>query len=117
MQWQEPTLKTAIRSLCTENHPSEGIELRGKAADMEDLSCLTLGDDVTPSFTWSDVEAELKKLQSEWTAEEYARNRQEDYPNWGDQLNKIYDDGVDKWKTEMVDPVKAKWPKDNSGPK
>ena len=26
------------------------------------------------------------------------------------------DDGLTKWKSEMVDPVKAKWPKDNSGP-
>ena len=42
--------------------------------------------------------------------------RKTDYPDWEDQLNKIYDDGVDKWKTEMVDPVKTKWPKDNSGP-
>ena len=56
-------------------------------------------------------------MQDQWEAEEYARNRAIDYPEWGDQLNKIYDDGIDKWKTEMVDPVKAKWPKDNSGPK
>ena len=28
-----------------------------------------------------------------------------------------YDDGLTKWKSEMVDPVKTKWPKDNSGPK
>ena len=34
----------------------------------------------------------------------------------GSQLNKIYDDGLTKWKAETVDPVKAKWPKDNSGP-
>ena len=46
-----------------------------------------------------------------------ARERQREYPDWRTQLNKIYDDGIDKWKTEMVDPVKAKWPKDNSGPK
>jgi len=59
----------------------------------------------------------LAKQQSDFDAQAYARNRQADYPDWGDQLNKIYDDGVDKWKTEMVDPVKAKWPKDNSGPK
>ena len=59
----------------------------------------------------------LDELTANWTAQEYARNRKNDYPDWRDQLNKIYDDGVDKWKTEMVDPVKAKWPKDNSGPK
>ena len=64
-----------------------------------------------------DVDAKFKELTDDWTAKEYARNRALDYPDWRDQLNKIYDDGIDKWKTEMVDPVKAKWPKDNSGPK
>ena len=47
---------------------------------------------------------------------DYIKNRKTDYPDFGTQLNKIYDDGVTKWKSEMIDPVKAKWPKDNSGP-
>ena len=59
----------------------------------------------------------LAKQQSDFDAQAYSRNRQADYPDWGTQLNKIYDDGLTKWKSEMVDPVKAKWPKDNSGPK
>ena len=67
--------------------------------------------------TKAEVDAEIKRLQDEEDSQEYARNRQREYPDWGTQLNKIYDDGVDKWKSEMVDPVKAKWPKDNSGPK
>ena len=54
--------------------------------------------------------------EAESIAQEYARERSADYPDMGSQLNKIYDDGITKWKTEMVDPVKAKWPKDNSGP-
>ena len=58
----------------------------------------------------------LANVQAEWTAQEYARNRQADYPDTGAQFNKIYDDGLTKWKSEMVDPVKTKWPKDNSGP-
>ena len=67
--------------------------------------------------TQSEIDAELVKLRAEYDAQAYARNRQADYPDWGTQLNKIYDDGLTKWKSEMVDPVKAKWPKDNSGPK
>ena len=62
------------------------------------------------------ITTKYDELQAEWTAQEYARNRKADYPDMGSQLNKIYDDGVTKWKSEMVDPVKAKWPKDNSGP-
>lgn len=65
----------------------------------------------------AEIDAELKRMQDEYDTQAYSRNRQADYPDWGTQLNKIYDDGITKWKSEMVDPVKAKWPKDNSGPK
>ena len=33
------------------------------------------------------------------------------YPPIGDQLDYIYHHGIDKWKTDIVDPVKAKYPK------
>ena len=59
---------------------------------------------------------EFVKRWKEFSANEYIRHRQAEYPDWQTQLNKIYDDGLTKWKSEMVDPVKAKWPKDNSGP-
>ena len=72
-------------------------------------------DGVTPPLE-ADVNVEVKVIEDAWEAGDYARNRKKEYPDWGTQLNKIYDDGIDKWKTEMVDPVKAKWPKDNSGP-
>ncbi len=65
----------------------------------------------------SAIDTKLAELISDWDALAYSRARQAEYPDWGTQLNKIYDDGLTKWKSEMVDPVKAKWPKDNSGPK
>ena len=61
--------------------------------------------------TVSDIQTEMDRLKTEWTAQEYARNRKAEYPDWGTQLNKIYDDGLTKWKAEMVDPIKAKYPK------
>ena len=63
------------------------------------------------------ISTEVNRLQAEYDTLAYSRNRRADYPDWGTQLDKIYDDGLTKWKSEMVDPVKAKWPKDNSGPK
>ena len=66
---------------------------------------------------FKEIDDKIDELVAVWETQEYARNRAKDYPDTGEQFNKIYDDGVDKWKTEMVDPVKAKWPKDNSGPK
>ena len=59
----------------------------------------------------SAIEAKMVELQEEWDSQEYARKRKAEYPDWGTQLNKIYDDGLAKWKSEMVDPIKAKYPK------
>tara|TARA_A100001391_G_scaffold194019_1_gene169943 strand:+ start:1070 stop:1330 length:261 start_codon:yes stop_codon:yes gene_type:complete len=38
-------------------------------------------------------------------------SRKNEYPDWGTQLDYIYHNGLDKWKTDIVDPVKAKYPK------
>ena len=78
---------------------------------------LVIWDDSKDKPTEKELTDALKKQQDDFDAKEYARNRQNEYPDWGVQLNKIYDDGIAKWKSEMVDPIKAKWPKDNSGPK
>ena len=59
----------------------------------------------------SAIATEVTRLEAEWDAQEYARNRQEEYPDWGTQLEKIADDGIDAWKTDMLEPVKAKFPK------
>ena len=59
----------------------------------------------------SKIATEVNRLNAEFTANEYSRNRKAEYPDWSGQLEKIYDDGLTKWKTEMVDPVKAKYPK------
>ena len=60
---------------------------------------------------------EITNAYLKTTSDGYKVFRLAEYPDWRTQLNKIYDDGITKWKSEMVDPVKAKWPKDNSGPK
>ena len=59
----------------------------------------------------SKIVAEITRLRTEYDAQEYARNRKAEYPDMGTQFNKIYDDGIDAWKTDMVDPIKAKYPK------
>ena len=41
-------------------------------------------------------------------------NRRAEYPDWGTQLDYIYHNGIDKWKTDIVDPVKTKYPKPSS---
>jgi len=68
-------------------------------------------DSNTTCPTESEIQAEITRLQTEYDANEYQRQRASEYPSWQKQLEKIYDDGVDAWKTEMVDPIKAKYPK------
>ena len=78
------------------------------------------GDWVYENITWqngttpiskADVEAKLTELQTAYTALEYQRDRAKEYPSIGDQLDYIYHNGVTKWKTDMITPVKEKYPK------
>jgi len=41
----------------------------------------------------------------------YKQQRAKEYPDWTKQLEYIYDNGIEKWKTDIVDPVKTKYPK------
>ena len=64
------------------------------------------------------IQQELVKLQAEYDAQEYARNRKEEY----DALNQfelISDDDANGTTThkDAIAAIKTKWPKDNSGPK
>ena len=69
--------------------------------------------------TKEEVEAEVERIKKE---EVYKRQRTGQmvdgvvttdtiYPDWGTQLDYIYHNGIDKWKTDIVDPVKTKYPK------
>ena len=61
--------------------------------------------------TESEVSTEVTRLQTEYDNNAYQRSRLMEYPDWGTQLDYIYHNGIDKWKTDIVDPVKAKYPK------
>ena len=60
----------------------------------------------------------LAKQQSDFDAQEYARERAGSYPSTSDQLDMIYKDNLNSTTThkDAVEAVKTKWPKDNSGP-
>ena len=65
----------------------------------------------TAEISKADIQAKQAELKKAYDDLAYSRARSEAYPSWEKQLEKIYDDGIDKWKSEMVDPVKAKYPK------
>ena len=75
----------------------------------ENIVWLDTNADSKPSE--ADVKAKFAELVAEYEAQVYARNRDAEYPAIKDQLDYIYHNGVDKWKTDMIDPVKDKYPK------
>ena len=56
------------------------------------------------------INTELKRLQAEYNANQYQRDRAVAYPSIQDQLDKIYHSGIDEWKKD-IKAVKDKFPK------
>ena len=57
------------------------------------------------------ITIDLDAVNAEFAKQDYKNKRELEYPYWGVQLDYIYHHGIDKWKTDIVDPVKAKYPK------
>ena len=76
----------------------------------ESLDRITWLEGTTP-ISKSDIQAKMAELKADYDAKKYQRDRAEAYPSWQDQLDKIYHDGVTKWKSEMIDPIKDAHPK------
>ena len=55
----------------------------------------------------------MEKIQAEYDAQEYARNRLSEYPTWQEQMDMQYHDaknGTNTWQ-EAIEAVKTKYPK------
>ena len=63
------------------------------------------------SLDQSKIDAARVELDAEYAKVKYQDDRRAEYPDWGTQLDYIYHNGIDKWKTDIVDPVKKKYPK------
>ncbi len=75
------------------------------------------GDDKYENITWTEghtyqpTESEVNAEVARLATLQYQDDRKAEYPDWGTQLDYIYHNGIDKWKTDIVDPVKKKYPK------
>ena len=70
-------------------------------------------DPNTTKPTDAEIDAEVTRLQAEYDAKEYQRNRQSEYPNIGDQLDALFKAGV--FPSDMaakIQAVKDKYPKE-----
>jgi hypothetical protein len=70
-------------------------------------------DDGTGAFdaNGNKVEIDLALVNAWVDPEAYKTKRASEYPSIADQLDYIYHNGIDAWKTDMIDPVKTKYPK------
>ena len=75
-----------------------------------DIDRITWTDGTTP-IAKADIEAKMTELQTAYDNNKYQRDRAAEYPSIKDQLDDIYHNGVDGWKT-TIKAVKDKYPKE-----
>ena len=75
----------------------------------DNIICLD-NDGGSVTINEDDVNTEIDRLQAEYDAQEYARNRASEYPALSEQLDEIYHNGIDSWKA-VIKVTKDKYPK------
>ena len=65
----------------------------------------------TEVISKSDIQIKQTELQTEYNNNKYQRDRAAEYPSIVDQLDDIYHNGIDGWKT-TIKAVKDKYPKE-----
>jgi len=61
--------------------------------------------------TESEITAKIAELEADYKAKAYQRSRAAEYPPLAEQLDYIYHNGVEAWKTDIIDPIKTRYPK------
>ena len=80
------------------------------SVNAEDFEQITWKDGLTP-ISKADIQAKQAELQAEYNAKQYQRDREVEYPSIKDQLDDIYHNGIDGWKT-TIKGTKDKYPKE-----
>jgi len=75
----------------------------------DDINQITWLNGTTP-ISVEDIEAKKIELQADYDAKQYQRNRAAEYPSIVDQLDDIYNNGIDAWKA-TIKTTKDKYPK------
>lgn len=75
-----------------------------------DYSSLEWLDTEQTQPTEAEIQAEITRLQAEYEAKQYQRDRAAAYPSIADQLDLLYHGGYDGWKA-AIDAVKQEFPK------
>jgi hypothetical protein len=67
-------------------------------------------DSVQTEPTQSEIDTEIARLDAEYVANQYQRDRASEYPSVVDQLDDIFHNGIDGWKA-TIQVTKDKYPK------
>ena len=76
----------------------------------DQYSRLTWLDKSQTKPTEQEIEVKIAELKYQEEVNVYQEKRKLEYPDWGDQLDKIYHSGVDVWKSD-IKVIKDKYPK------
>ena len=95
---------TVIKAILKIN-PNAEVSVSGN-----DINTIEWHNGTTP-IAKADIEAKMAELQTEYDNNKYQRDRAAEYPSIKDQLDDIYHNGVDGWKT-TIKAVKDKYPKE-----
>ena len=85
-------------------NPSAQVSVNG-----EDLDQITWHGG-TAVISKADIQAKQAELKTAYDAKEYQRKRADEYPSIADQLDDLYHNGIDGWKT-TIKVTKDKYPK------
>ena len=84
------------------------VNLVGGSIKMSGDKVFYLDGQTPPSD--AEIDAEIKRLEDEYDANEYQRSRASEYPSIADQLDEIFHNGIDSWKA-IIKQTKDKYPK------
>ena len=79
------------------------------SVNANDINQITWNNGTTP-IPKADIEAKMIEVQADYDAKEYQRSRAAEYPSIVDQLDDIYNNGIDAWKA-TIKATKDKYPK------
>jgi len=68
-------------------------------------------DMVAKDSDGNEIDIDWDAVNSWVDPEEYINQRLKEYPLLAEQLDYIYHNGVEAWKTDIIDPIKQRYPK------
>ena len=87
-------------------NPSAQVSVNAEGTENETITW----HNGTAEISKADIQAKQAELKTAYDAKEYQRKRADEYPSIADQLDDLYHNGVDGWKT-TIKVTKDKYPK------